>query len=329
MRANGVPNFPDPNGQGVIQGSGIDPNSAAFQKAQQTCAKDLGGGAGTRSPAQIAQAEAAALAFSKCMRSHGVPDFPDPQFGSGGGISIRISAHAGAGGNNGLDPNSPIFQKAQRTCGSLLPGRAGGKLGSVSTEAPGRSDGRSARSRSPARSGGGGGVACWRRPCCSWSRRRVVLVVTDPFSGAGGPSGGVQRQRVCDLDPGGGAGVDLAADAGERDARLRRGRDDPRAGRERAGGGDAGAAVGDDRSGDARRRAVDASSDSSALSQARATLAADQQQESVDCAGDNAAQAPSAGGGGSGGASGGCARGRAAGRERPAVGDGGCGEGVG
>ncbi len=128
MRAHGVPNFPDPNGQGVIQGSGIDPNSAGFQKAQQTCAKDLGFGAGTRSPAQIAQAEAAALAFSKCMRSHGVPDFPDPQFGPGGGITIRIGAHPGAGGNNGLDPNSPIFQKAQRSCGSLLPGRAGGKF---------------------------------------------------------------------------------------------------------------------------------------------------------------------------------------------------------
>ncbi len=125
MRANGVPNFPDPNGQGVIQGSGIDPNSSQFQKAQQTCAAKLGGGKGTRSPAQQAQAEAAALAFSKCMRSHGVSGFPDPQFGSGG--EIRISLHASAG--SGLDPGSPIFQKAQQTCGSLLPGRAGQKVG--------------------------------------------------------------------------------------------------------------------------------------------------------------------------------------------------------
>jgi hypothetical protein len=123
MRAHGVPNFPDPNGQGVVQGSGIDPNSRQFQKAQQTCAKNLGGGLGTRSPAQIAKAEAAALAFSKCMRSHGVPAFPDPQFSSGGGIRIRITGHAG-----GLDPQSSIFQKAQQSCGSLLPGRAGGKL---------------------------------------------------------------------------------------------------------------------------------------------------------------------------------------------------------
>ena len=125
MRAHGVPNFPDPNGQGVIQGSGIDPNSSQFQKAQQTCAKAIGGG--PRSPAQIAQAEAAALAFSKCMRSHGVSGFPDPQFGSGGGIRISLHAQAGISGSN-LDPNSPIFQKAQRSCGSLLPGRTGGKV---------------------------------------------------------------------------------------------------------------------------------------------------------------------------------------------------------
>jgi len=129
MRANGVPNFPDPNGQGVIQGNGIDPNSPAFQKAQQTCAKKIGGGTGTRNPAQQAQAEAAALAFSKCMRSHGVSDFPDPQFGSGGSIRISLHASSGSGGGSDLNPNSPIFQKAQQTCGSLLPGRAGQKVG--------------------------------------------------------------------------------------------------------------------------------------------------------------------------------------------------------
>lgn len=121
MRANGVANFPDPNGQGVIQGSGIDPNSPQFQKAQQKCAKKLGGGLGPHSPAQIAQAQAAALAFSKCMRSHGVSDFPDPQFGSGGSIRISLRASGSAGD---LDPNSQVFQKAQQSCGSLLPGRA-------------------------------------------------------------------------------------------------------------------------------------------------------------------------------------------------------------
>ncbi len=49
------------------------------------------------------------------------------------------------------------------------------------------------------------------------------------------------------------------------------------------------------------------SADDATLAQARATLSADEQQEAVDCAGDDAAQSPSSGGGSGGGASGGCA----------------------
>lgn len=39
MRSNGVSNFPDPNGQGVIQvnNSAIDESSPAFQKAETAC----------------------------------------------------------------------------------------------------------------------------------------------------------------------------------------------------------------------------------------------------------------------------------------------------
>jgi hypothetical protein len=45
MRANGVPDFPDPSADGGIQlrrekdGSGIDPESAAFKKAEEACKK--------------------------------------------------------------------------------------------------------------------------------------------------------------------------------------------------------------------------------------------------------------------------------------------------
>jgi hypothetical protein len=126
MRASGVPSFPDPNGQGVIQfgsSDGIDPRSAAFQKAQQKCAKYQGGlGGHAPTPAQQAKAQAAALAFSQCMRNHGEPDFPDPQFRSGG-ISIKISAPGSPGGSSSLDPNSPIFQRAQKACRSLIAAR--------------------------------------------------------------------------------------------------------------------------------------------------------------------------------------------------------------
>ena len=167
----------------------------------------------------------------------------------------------------------------------------------MTTETPPRR--RAKRPRSPRpRNEGGAAVGCWLRSWLLVVAAAVVLVVTDPFSGGRRSVGRGDRQRVRHLDPGGGAGVDLAADAGECDARLRRGPDDPPAGRERAGRGDAGAADGDDRSGDAlESRSRRCRATPRRCRQARATLAADQQQESVDCAGNNAAQAPSAGSG--------------------------------
>jgi hypothetical protein len=55
-----------------------------------------------------------ALRYSACMRSHGVPKFPDPQFSAG---SSRIKI-----GGNGIDPRAPAFQAAQKACASVLPG---------------------------------------------------------------------------------------------------------------------------------------------------------------------------------------------------------------
>jgi hypothetical protein len=118
MRRHGVPNFPDPNGQGQVSiksGSGIDPRSPKFKAAQQTCQKLLPNG-GEQSPAQQAQQLRQATAFAECMRKHGVSNFPDPS--SSGGI--QISPNSGSG----LDPNSPTFQNAQKACASKL-GRGG------------------------------------------------------------------------------------------------------------------------------------------------------------------------------------------------------------
>jgi len=78
--------------------------------------------AGGQAPGQ-ASSSGGPLAFSACMRSHGVPDFPDPT--SNGGISIPLQP----GGS--LDPNSPAYQAALHSCQSLLPpGKTAG--GSVS-----------------------------------------------------------------------------------------------------------------------------------------------------------------------------------------------------
>jgi hypothetical protein len=122
MRTHGLPNFPQPNAQGVISGNtanGIDPSSPQFQHAQQSCAKDLPDG--TPSPAQAAQMRAKAVAFSACMRAHGEPNFPDPAFHGG---TTKISIQIGQG--SGIDPRSPQFQHAQQACQSILPGRLGG-----------------------------------------------------------------------------------------------------------------------------------------------------------------------------------------------------------
>jgi len=118
MRKHGLPNYPDPYSQGVItinSGMGLDPGSPAFRSAQTTCSKLLPNG-GQPTPAQIAQRQQQLLAFSACMRAHGLKDFPDP---SNGGLQIAI--HPGSD----LAPNNPTFQKAQQACQKYMPFKRG------------------------------------------------------------------------------------------------------------------------------------------------------------------------------------------------------------
>lgn len=123
MRSHGVPNFPDPtgNGQGGIEiqatqraGSGpslkvngVPVSAPAFQSAQQACQSLLPNGG--HPPQLSASQKQAMLQFSQCMRTHGVPSFPDPTFGNGR-VSVQIR------GGSGLDPNSPAFKAAQQAC---------------------------------------------------------------------------------------------------------------------------------------------------------------------------------------------------------------------
>jgi hypothetical protein len=64
----------------------------------------------------------AALAYVDCMRSHGVPNFPDPT--SDGQINVDF-AHGGKDGSHassGIDRMSPQYISADQTCRHLLPG---------------------------------------------------------------------------------------------------------------------------------------------------------------------------------------------------------------
>ncbi len=74
-----------------------------------------------RSPAgpQSSGALAEMMSYSRCMRSHGILDFPDPTPNPGGpGGSFSWSGH---GENDDLDPNNPRYQAANKTCQPLLP----------------------------------------------------------------------------------------------------------------------------------------------------------------------------------------------------------------
>jgi hypothetical protein len=124
MRSHGVPSFPDPStGPEGPNAFGIDgyifnlpadvnTQSPAYESADTICGKLLAGGGGgpSRNPALVAKARQAALAHARCMRAHGVPNFPDPTVSSNGnGITV------GSGGP-GMNPRSPAFQQAQKIC---------------------------------------------------------------------------------------------------------------------------------------------------------------------------------------------------------------------
>jgi hypothetical protein len=139
MRSHGLPEFPEPTeGHLLVRSSdhngrvtGINPRSSQFQAARKTCGKLLPNG-GTPSPAEQAKMQEKALRFSQCMRTHGVPSFPDPTFGSGGRVSLRIGGRPAQ-----LDPNSPQFQAAQKACQSITGGPKIGAGGPPSTSGGG------------------------------------------------------------------------------------------------------------------------------------------------------------------------------------------------
>jgi hypothetical protein len=68
MRTHGVPDYPDPNSQGVFMG----------------------------------------LKHAACMRAHGIAKFPDPNRGDGFNLGEMISL--------GIDINSPQYKSAQQAC---------------------------------------------------------------------------------------------------------------------------------------------------------------------------------------------------------------------
>jgi hypothetical protein len=117
MRSHGVAGYPDP----VVSGSGnsvkvtmspgsANPDSPAFRSAERACHRLLPnggeqGGAGGSS----AQQQAQDMLFADCVRSHGVPSFPDPDHD--GVFTLPATIHEQA----------PTFLRATRFCQKAQP----------------------------------------------------------------------------------------------------------------------------------------------------------------------------------------------------------------
>jgi hypothetical protein len=125
MRGHGLPDFPGPSASGgfnltTANGSSgaVDPDTSQFQTAYGACRHLLAGdGPSVGQLQQDAQQEQQALQkalpallkYSQCMRSHGLPTFPDP---TANGLDLDGS---------GINPSSPQFQTATSACQSVLP----------------------------------------------------------------------------------------------------------------------------------------------------------------------------------------------------------------
>jgi hypothetical protein len=130
MRDHGLPSFPDPsktdhNGQQVAYLGTSDSveTSPAFKTADKVCQKIL---APTLDTAQNRAAQAAReqqmVAFATCMRSQGVPGFPDPTTQDQLTQQMITSA--------GVDLHAPAVFAAAKTC---LPS-AGGAISAQQVE---------------------------------------------------------------------------------------------------------------------------------------------------------------------------------------------------
>jgi hypothetical protein len=117
MRDNGVSEFPDPDASGgltidgVLNGSSLDPSTAAWKAAIGAC-KDLQPPGFTGDEEVTAEEQETRLEFAQCIRDNGVEDFPDPAKGEPLVDTRRIPSSATEGGMTTLNA-------AMQTCGDL------------------------------------------------------------------------------------------------------------------------------------------------------------------------------------------------------------------
>jgi hypothetical protein len=119
MRSHGVPSFPYPGSDGPSLGGSLQQvaqqlgvSVSQLQAANDACNALNPKLHGTASQPLTAQEEQDYLRAAACMRSHGVPNFPDPSF-SGGHVSVSIPSS--------INTSSPQVAQAIQVCQKLIP----------------------------------------------------------------------------------------------------------------------------------------------------------------------------------------------------------------
>jgi len=137
MRSHGVPNFPDPDSSGTLPKA--DPrqlgvSSSRLHATRQACQHlfpTLAGAIDAGSIQQCFMADDCPQAlvqqvlteerrFAQCMRSRGVPNWPDPITDSQGRPVFAISLS-----KDGFNPYSPPIWAKGNECSHLMPGLTG------------------------------------------------------------------------------------------------------------------------------------------------------------------------------------------------------------
>jgi hypothetical protein len=127
VRSHGVPNFPDPQAGAsnakFPSAQQLRVSSSQLSTAENACQRLLPVGIDDQfPPAEVPLLLRSMLPFARCMRSHGVPNFPDPAVDSEGRPIFPLSTH-------GISLNyshSPRFTTVLGECQYLGPHQLGG-----------------------------------------------------------------------------------------------------------------------------------------------------------------------------------------------------------
>lgn len=134
MRSHGVARYPDPSSGGNLPKGGAEAfgvSASAFEAAQRACQPVLPATdgsfiqqfqqcvtGGVCPQALVQKALTQQRTFAQCMRTHGVPNFPDPRIGVNGAPYFPASE----AGLTRDDTHSSAFRSKEETCQGVAGG---------------------------------------------------------------------------------------------------------------------------------------------------------------------------------------------------------------